>query len=88
MAYTVKPEAAKQQEALFNMLDQRNSHWCDQAGNLHTGTDRLKTGGQKEEAVDGDTRPRKLPGFQNRREWQQEITLSSRAAESGMRKSK
>lgn len=63
MAYTVKPEAAKQQESLFNMLDQRNSHWCERAGNLHTGTGRPKTGGQKAEVVDGDPRLRKWPGF-------------------------
>lgn len=36
----VKPEAAKQQESLFNMLDQRHPQWCEQAGNLHTGAGR------------------------------------------------
>lgn len=77
MAHTVKPEAAKQQESLFNTLDQRNSHWCDQAGNLHTGTGRLKTVGQKAEVVDGDTRRRKWPGFRQ----------DSKIGKSGNRKS-
>lgn len=77
MAHAVKPEAAKQQESLFNMLDQRNSHWCDQAGTLHTGTGRLKTGGQKAEVVDGHTGLRKLPGLRQ----------ESKIGKSGNRKS-